>query len=362
MNLMWARPGNVGGSEDYFVRQLIGLRDVDHEFDITGYVVRGFSAAHPELAGLRTAVAPTTGRFRPWRVGLEHSWLAQRARRDRVALLHHGGGTVPATAPGPAVLTIHDLQWRTYPHYVASLKLRYLRAATPRSIRRARVITTPTEFVKRSVVEAYGVDPARVVSVRHGVEADIGVAATDEATLRSRYSLGDNPIVVYPAMTHPHKRHDFLVDLVAGPWRDVILVLPGGTGAADSALERRIAEVGVGHRVVRPGRIPADDRDGLIKMALAVAFPSEYEGFGAPALEAMALGTPLITSDRAALPEVVGSAGLVLPLDLDAWAGALDDVTSRRGELVAAGRVRSEHFTTANSANDLLSAYRLALV
>ncbi len=265
------------------------------------------------------------------------------------------------TAPGPAVLTIHDLQWWSYPHYVAPLKLRYLKAATPRSIRRARVITTPTEFVKRTVVEAYGVDPARIVPVRHGVEATIGSGATDEATLRARYSLGSAPIVVYPAMTHPHKRHDFLVELMAGPWRDVVLVLPGGIGSAEDALQQRISELGVDRRVVRPGRVTVADRDGLIKMALAVAFPSEYEGFGAPALEAMALGTPVVASDRASLPEVVGAAGLVLALDLDAWAGALDAVAARREEIVAAGRIRAAQFTTRDSANELLGAYRLAL-
>ena len=96
-------------------------------------------------------------------------------------------------------------------------------------------------------------------------------------------------------------------------------------------------------------------------MATALVFPSEYEGFGAPVLEAMALGTPVIASDRTALPEVVGDAGLVLPLELDAWAGALAEVDLRRSELVAAGAERAAAFTAASSAGDLLGAYRRAL-
>lgn len=275
--------------------------------------------------------------------------------------MHHGGGSVPAVGTRPAVLTIHDLQWHDYPNYVAPLKLRYLRWSTPKSIRRARVITTPTEFVKRTVVDAYGVDPNRIVTVRHGMETGLGARATDESTLRARYALGSGPIVVYPAMTHPHKRHDFLVDLVAGPWKDVVLVLTGGAGSAEDALRERIEARGVSRRVVRTGRVPAEDRDGLIKMALAVAFPSEYEGFGAPALEAMALGSPLIASDRGSLPEVVGSAGLVLPLEIDAWAAALDSVSANREALVNAGRARVAEYSTRHSAEDLLGAYRLAL-
>lgn len=361
MNLLWARPGRVGGSEDYFVRQLLGLQEVTHDFDVDAYVLPGFAGAHPELEGLNLVEAPLSGLQRPVRVAMEHTWLAAQSMRRRTSLMHHGGGSVPAVGTRPAVLTIHDLQWHDYPNYVAPLKLRYLRWSTPKSIRRARVITTPTEFVKRTVVDAYGVDPNRIVTVRHGMETGLGARATDESTLRARYALGSGPIVVYPAMTHPHKRHDFLVDLVAGPWKDVVLVLTGGAGSAEDALRERIEARGVSRRVVRTGRVPAEDRDGLIKMALAVAFPSEYEGFGAPALEAMALGSPLIASDRGSLPEVVGSAGLVLPLEIDAWAAALDSVSANREALVNAGRARVAEYSTRHSAEDLLGAYRLAL-
>jgi alpha-1,3-rhamnosyl/mannosyltransferase len=361
MNLLWARTGRVGGSEDYFARQLLGLREIDHEFDVTAYVLPGFEAAHPELAGARFDTAPLSGQQRPVRVAMEHTWLSVASRRRGERLMHHGGGSVPAGGINPAVLTIHDLQWHEYPKYVKPLKLRYLRWSTPRSVRRARVITVPTEFVKRTVVEAYGVDPDIVVPVRHGMEPHLGAGATDEETLRRKYGLGTGPIVVYPAMTHPHKRHDFLVDLVAAAWGDVTLVLTGGEGAAESALRSRIEERRVVTRVVRTGRVPTADRDGLIKMALAVAFPSEYEGFGAPALEAMALGAPLVASNCGSLPEVVGNAGIVLPLEADAWADALQRVSTQRDALIAAGHRRVAEFSTRLSAEDLLGAYRLAL-
>ena len=96
-------------------------------------------------------------------------------------------------------------------------------------------------------------------------------------------------------------------------------------------------------------------------MAVAMVFPSEYEGFGAPVIEAMALGTPVICSDRASLGEVAGGAGLVVPLVLEAWSTALDQVTTHRAEWVRAGRERSRQFTAEASARALVVAYDLAL-
>jgi glycosyltransferase involved in cell wall biosynthesis len=98
-----------------------------------------------------------------------------------------------------------------------------------------------------------------------------------------------------------------------------------------------------------------------VQLAEALVFPSEYEGFGAPVVEAMALGTPVICSDQPALSEVVGDAGVVLPLVHDAWSDALDVVQRRRDRLVADGRLRALGFTSASSGSDLAAAYRLAL-
>jgi glycosyltransferase involved in cell wall biosynthesis len=209
------------------------------------------------------------------------------------------------------------------------------------------------------MLDAYRIAPERVVVVPHGV--DVPTEITDEATVRERYGLDDRPFVIYPALTHPHKNHRFLLDLLAGPWRDpeLALVLLGGRGLAEDDVAGEIAALDVGKRVIRPGRVPAADRDGLLAAAEALVFPSEYEGFGAPVIEAMALGTPVICSDRAALPEVAGDAGLVRPLQLDAWAGALDEVRRRHDELVATGRERATNYTAAASGAALAAAYRL---
>lgn len=362
VNLLWCVPGDVGGSEEYTARQLLGLHEIGAPFDVTAWAPRGWAAAHPDVArDTRVVEAAIDGRSRVRRVIAERSWLARQMRG--VDLEHHPGGTLPGRSPVPTVLTLHDLQWLAYPEYVSSLKLRYLRAMVPRSLRRASVVATPSEYVRRTVIDAYGIDESRVVVVPHGMERTLGEDATHEADLRRRYALGDGPVLVMPAITHPHKGHLFLLSVLDRCWSDPDLrvVLLGGSGRAAAAVSAAIAALGTPSRVVQPGRVPSSDRDGFIRMATAVVFPSEYEGFGAPVVEAMTLGTPVVSSDRASLPEVIGDAGLVRPLELDAWCHVLDDVVRDRDEFVRRGLQRARDFTTARSGEALAAAYRQAL-
>jgi alpha-1,3-rhamnosyl/mannosyltransferase len=362
VNLLWCVPGDVGGSEQYLVRQLLGLASHATPFVPTLYCLASFVDAHPELASLyRMQPAPISGTSRPRRVLAEHTWL--RRRTSDADLVHHGGGTTPAVGRTPIVLTIHDLQYLTHPEYLTPTKRRYLERAIPRSVRRAAVVAVPTEYVRSTVIDAYDVDADRVRVVPHGVESTLGADAPSASELRSDYGLGAGPMIVYPAITHPHKNHRFVLEVMARHWTDpdLRLVLLGGRGAAEDEVAADIVRLGLEHRVVRPGRVPDDHRDGLIAAADALLFPSQYEGFGAPAVEAMALGTPVICSDQPALAEVVGDAGLVLPLDVDAWADALDAVAARSDEMRAAGRERALAFTTERSGAELAAVYDLAV-
>ena len=362
VNLLWCVPGDVGGSEQYLVRQLLGLAMQPAQFVPTLYCLPAFVDAHPELHDLYPmVVAGISGDRRPRRIVAEHTWL--RRRTGSADIVHHGGGTAPMGGHRPIVLTIHDLQHLTHPEYLSATKLRYLAWSIPRSIGRATVVAVPTEYVRRTVVDAYGTDPARVLVVPHGVEPALGADAPSEFELRRDYGLGSGPVLVFPAITHPHKGHRFLLEVMARHWDDpdLRLVLLGGAGSADADVAAAIDRLDLARRVVRPGRVADAHRDGLIALADALVFPSEYEGFGAPVVEAMALGTPVICSDQPALSEVVGDAGLVLPLDHDAWADALEVVAARSVEMRAAGRRRAEMFTAQRSGAGLANAYRAAL-
>ncbi len=362
VNLLWCVPGAVGGSEQYLVRQLLGLASHPTRFAPTLHCLASFVEAHPELAKLYPMVTTTiSGASRPRRVLAEHTWLRRRTRHADV--VHHGGGTTPAVGRRPIVLTIHDLQYLTHPEYLTPTKRRYLQRTIPRSVGRAAVVAVPTDYVRTTVIEAYGADPDRVLVVPHGVEASLGRDAPSALELRDRYGIGAGRVIVYPAITHPHKNHRFLLELMAWHWTDpaLRLVFLGGRGSAEAEVAADISRLGLDDRVIRPGRVPDAHRDGLVAAADALVFPSEYEGFGAPVVEAMALGTPVVCSDQPALAEVAGDAGLVLPLAPDAWADALQVVADRSDEMRAAGRERARAFTTERSGAALADAYDLAV-
>lgn len=365
VNMLWCVPGGVGGSEEYLVRQLVGLVAADDRWRPTVAMARGLVAAHPEVAAVLPCREPSfDSSSRARRIIGEATWLREVA--SGADLVHHGGGTAPVSSwavrrrrsAQPYVLTVHDLQFRTYPQYFSSLKRAYLNVVLPGSARGARMVAVPSEYVRRSVIEAYGIVEDRVMVVPHGIAAAERDDITPAHVLRQRYSLGEGPVVVYPAVTHPHKNHRFLLEMMSDHWRDpdLRLVLTGGRGSAHADVEGCADQ-----RVRHLGRVSAADRNGLVAMSTAMVFPSSYEGFGAPLIEAMTLGAPVVCSDRTCLPEVVADAAVVLPLHADAWRGALDEVVRRREELVAAGHRRATAFTAEASGRALATVYDKAL-
>ena len=359
MNLLWSVPG-VGGSEDYLLRQLMGLAEITHDHEITVYAPRGFTRRHVWLRDCHRVIeAPTSCTNREVRIALEHTWLAAVSRKETI--MHHGGGSVPRTENASTVLTMHDVQWVDYPEYVSPRKLAYLRRMVPSSLRRADHVAVPSQFVATTLTRHFALHEEKVSVVRHGFEPRFVTDVSTEADVRARFGLHGRRVVTYPAITHPHKNHRFLLSLLAGQgeWADpsVTLVCTGGEGRADGEVHEQARQLGLSDRVRFLGRVSAADRNGLIALSEAMVFPSEYEGFGAPVIEAMLLGVPVVCSDRASIPEVVGDAAIVLPLDKSVWADVLSTVATRREQLVEAGRRRATHFTTAESARELLAVY-----
>lgn len=360
VNLLWLAPGRVGGSEEYLARQLAGLPP-DAGIEPVLYCQPTLAAAHPELARRFELVAmPFRRDWRGARVLAEHTWLP--ARTGGADLVHHGGGTVPLVTRRPVVLTVHDIQYASAPERFSAVRLRYLRWMMPRSIRRATVVATPSHYVRASVIDVLGAADHAVVVVPHGVPDPEPRPGDDEiVAAREAYDLGDRPYVVYPAITHPHKAHRVLVDMLAHADPDLLLVLPGGEGAAETSLRQAIAASGDAARIRRPGRIPRAELDALLAGAEALVFPSEYEGFGAPLVEAMTLGTPIVCSTHPAIREVVGDAAVVVEsASGEAWADAVAAARRRRAELVVAGTARRAAFTPEVSGAALAAAYRRA--
>lgn len=363
VNLLWLRAGQVGGSQEYLIRQLVGLTSCNQiDFDVTLFVQSGFAKSHPELASnYKFVEAPKHGGARLLRILLEQTWLAQKARKFDV--MHYGGGTMPRFGGKNTVLTIHDVQYLSFPENFSKVRLAYLSKVVPASLARASVVTTPSEYVRQTLIKKFTLDPNSVKVVRHGVDAQLGKSATSAEELRRKFRLENKEVIFFPAVTHPHKNHKFLLQLMKQDWTDknLVLVCAGGQGRSEIEFMREVRRLNLDDRVVRIGRVSDNDRDGLLKISVALVFPSLYEGFGAPVIEAMQLETPVIASNCAALPEVVGDAGLVLPIEQARWASALVDLVSKRSNLIASGKIRAQYFSIANSGQDLSLAYKAAM-
>jgi glycosyltransferase involved in cell wall biosynthesis len=223
-----------------------------------------------------------------------------------------------------------------------------------------------TEFTAADAEERAGVPSERIRIVPSGVDdPGLGPDLLVQEAVLDRYGLTGVPFVLYPAITYAHKNHETLVaafSLLARDRPDVRLVLTGAEGPFETVVRSAVSAYGVEDAVVRPGRIPEADLDVLYRHASLVAFPSRYEGFGLPVLEAMARGCPVVASDVAALPGVTGGAAvLVDPLDVGAWARAMADLLDDAGRRTVLARRGVEHahrFRWPAAAAALAAVYR----
>jgi alpha-1,3-rhamnosyl/mannosyltransferase len=371
-NVLWLVPGVVGGSEEYTTRLIeavINLAPDDLEFVL--FVNSSFPDVYGDLMSrCESVVAPVSGRSKPLRVLAETTWLARASQARGIELMHHLGGVVPAWRPSPTILTIHDLQPLAMPRHFRFDKRAFNGFAIPRSVAAARDIVTLTEYTKGDMRTRLGVNPDRVTVVPPGFDQPADdVTAVDRARVRQTYRIADRSFFLFPAITYPHKNHLMLLRAFARlveTHPDVALVLTGGEAHMEDDVRTMARTLGIADRVVRTGRIPAADIDVLYREATALTFPSLYEGFGLPVLEAMSRGCPVIAANATALPEVVTDAGLILPAsDPEEWSAAmasvLDDDELRR-RLVALGHQRARHYDWTYSAERLADVYRRAPV
>lgn len=367
INLCWLVPGVVGGSEQATVRALeaVASRGTGR-LEIVLFCLPDFVDEYPALAAsFETHTMPVSGRVKSLRVLAEYAWLPWMVRRHRIDLLHDAGGTSPGRVGVPRVLTIHDIQPLELPGNFPPLRVEYLRRALPRAVASARRVIVPSAFVRGTIVDRLGADPERVRVVPWSRPRMS--AATPVEVARGRWGLSGRPFAVLPAITYPHKGHVTAVRAMGhlvGRHPDLRLLLAGGVGPAEQAVLDEIHRLGLERQVIRTGRLSSPTMVALIEAADVVVFPSGYEGFGIPALEAMTAGTPVVVADAGALTELVADAGVVVPAHDDAQLAVevhrILDEPDHRDALVAAGYRRADRFDPERTAERLLAAYRSA--
>lgn len=280
-----------------------------------------------------------------------------------IDVVHGPNYVVPPTRSAGAVVTIHDLTFHRHPEMSTRDTLEYPRLIR-RALRRGAWVHTESQFVADEIIAEYDIDPDRVVVVPLGVSEP---PPADPA--RGRELAGADTYIVALGTVEPRKDLPLLVgafeQVVAdrvGPGDDLRLVIAGPDGWGAEALAKRIERSSQRDRIVRLGWVSDHDRSALLRGASVLAFPSVYEGFGFPPLEAMSVGTPVVTTAVGSLPEVVGNAALMVPPgDAEALAEALatalgiDDVRKR---LSIEGPAQAARFTWEACAAGLADLYR----
>ncbi len=290
-------------------------------------------------------------------------------RQERIQLLHALAFAGPLAISIPWVVTVYDLSFARYPGSFNAANRLYLTWAVRDSVRRAARVIAISESTRRDLVSRFGVDPAKVIVTYCGTDAAFSPASrTEIESFRSTRGLPDR-FVLFVGTLEPRKNVARLLRSFARARRTARLphrlVLIGARGWKYAQVDRVIAEEGIAGDVVFPGYIPQEELPGWYRAADLLVYPSLYEGFGLPPLEAMACGTPVVTSNAASLPEVVDNAALVVsPTDedqiSDAIVRALDD-RALREQLVERGLARAKQFSWKRAALETAAVYRAVL-
>jgi len=297
--------------------------------------------------------------------------FAIRLFRDRLDLFHATHYVLPPLR-SRAIVTIHDIIHLLYPQFLPNrVALVYARVMIRRALARADRIITVSYNSKRDLVDYFGITPSRVDVIYNGVSSRFrpNVPFEERARVARKYGLRP-PYLLFLGGEKPHKNVQNVVRAFAEARRDRpdlphLLALAGPMPKNSARIDALIAALDVGAAIARPGLIEEDDLPGLFAGADVLLYPTLYEGFGLPVVEAMACGTPVLTSSTSALQEIAGGyAYLVDPLDVDAIARgivALATDPKVRADFVELGKKRALDFSWDKAAERTLEVYGEAL-
>lgn len=366
VNTLFLIPGEVGGSETYVrdvlthavpaspdIEWVLFTNEENHEplgkvFDFPGKVSRcnlGFKA-----------------RCRHQRIIREQLQLPRRVAHERIDVLWSPGYTAPGWVGCPQVVSILDMQYKAFPQDLSRMALLATRVLVPLAARRADHVLTLSEFSRREILAHIGIPAAKVQVVYPAVDPAFGRALGGREA--AGMVLPASPYVLCVANTYPHKNVAALVQAVdmAGRDRLLNLVLVGIEGRGEADVRRAVEAMRHPNRVIRLSRLSRLELATLYQHAAVFAFPSLYEGFGLPVLEAMAAGAPVVTTRCGSIPEVGGDCVRYFDGTAGALARCLNELLDlapeqRRG-MVEEARLRAATFSWQRAANEIVDCLR----
>ncbi len=353
--------------------QVLALADLDPHNDYRLVYARPNRDSVPQF--------PRARNFARREVGIRERWLSILWHRAQLPLpadwfsgpvdiYHSPDFVLPPLRNARGILTVHDLAFLMRPECADEHLRAYLEQVVPRSVRRADFIIADSENTRTDLVVLLGVKPELIAVVPGGVEERFAPVTDPKLLKRARrhVGVGNAPFALAIGVIEPRKNLNRLMDAfvilkergVVAP--DLKLVLAGGKGWLFDGIFEHHAASPLRDDILLPGFVPDELLPALYSAADVLAFPSLYEGFGLPILEAMACGTPVVASRASCLPEVAEGAALMIdPANVDGLAASLEQVLvdpELRGRLIAEGLRRASQYTWRGAAERLLDVYR----
>lgn len=362
-------PPRPVGAGNYIIHLIRALAGLEHEFELVVFVHESGRALIENRPLNRIDWVTQPDRSPAHRLIWEQAGLPGLVRQQRLDLLHSLHYTRPLYLPCRSVVTLHDMTFFLFPQLHTRSKRLFFPWMIRYSARTADMLAAVSESTRRDAIHLLDLDPERIFTTPNGIDEiyrplDAPIASQE---CRQRYDLPEE-FLLFVGLVEPRKNLPVLIrayrELVdRRPVPDLVVV--GRLGWMYEDVFRQVEELGLKERVHFTGYVPAEDLPMVYNLAKVFVYPSRYEGFGLPPLEAMACGTPVITTAISAMQDQVGDAGLLVPPDdtaalSQAIERLLSDSALRR-DLSDRGRRRAGEYTWTRTAQTTLQAYRWAL-
>ncbi len=355
-HLLSFRPGYRRAGVSQYVEQM--LRGLSRDLATHRDTLTVFAGPDPPPASLHAPQVSwqqtrlPTGSA-PGRIVWEQCIAPIAVRRAHIDVLFCPVNVVPLATALPSVVTVHDLAFVAHPEAFHASKRRYLNLMTRLSVRRARQVIAVSAHTKADLVRHFGVSPDRITVIPNAADPRFRPADNPDAlrAFRAAHHLPER-FILFVGTLEPRKNLRRLIEAfiplaVTDP--NLQLVILGASGWLTSDIAPLVAQHAIADRINFPGYVSDDDLPCWYQAATIFCYPSLYEGFGLPVLEAMACGVPVVTANTSSIPEVTGDAAILIePTDVTALRSALQtllDDPARRDALRAAGIARATHYS-----------------
>jgi glycosyltransferase involved in cell wall biosynthesis len=367
LNLVFLVPNETGGMEIYARHLIESLGRVRPDIRLTALINRNASGQPGPWNDVETVTVPVNSRNRVAWVLADQLLVPPLARRAKVDLLHSPGNLAPAWGGFRRLLTVHDLTHKTFPEAHEGMRARAVGVIMPVGIRRSHRLIADSNATKTDLEHLMHEPAAKIDVVPLGLDVPHPERALSEQQIRDTYDLGERKLALSLSAKRPHKNLIRLLDALASipAERRPVLVIPGYRTWHEQELHDHARALGVEQDVRILGWVDEPEIEGFYAASSCFVFPSLYEGFGLPVLEAMQRGLPVACSNTSSLPEVAGDAALLFdPESTEQIAAAIeklinggDDVERLRQK----GLERARTFTWDATARATAESYERAL-